>query len=158
MAELIEDALAEKDEPVAAEEDKNKYARQYLAYRFSNYTNAYLQLFLRRHLHILLVVRGRRKKLYTCECCGFKTLTLPGEWDICKVCFWENDGSARDESIISSPNHMTLGEAKKNFLKFGASHEGSLRLLDTERFLQFARDIENPNIPQRHRYTHLNNR
>ena len=141
---LAEKELAEKDEK---EEDKNKYARKFIEYRFTSYTNAYLRLFLSNHLRAVFEIKGKRKTLYICECCGYKVLTLPGEWDICKVCFWENDGSAKDESIISSSNRMTLGEAKKNFLDFGACYEGALRFLDKDRFLQFASDIEVPRTP-----------
>ncbi|MBJ8192719.1 hypothetical protein JDS79_38930, partial [Bacillus cereus] len=31
---------------------------------------------------------------YTCPCCGYKTLNdePPGTYDICEICFWEDDG------------------------------------------------------------------
>lgn len=31
---------------------------------------------------------------YACPCCGYKTLDCepPGTYDICDICFWEDDG------------------------------------------------------------------
>ena len=30
-------------------------------------------------------------KKYKCLCCGYRTLDTRGEYDICPVCFWEDD-------------------------------------------------------------------
>ena len=32
-------------------------------------------------------------ELYTCPCCGYKTLEecSPGTFEICPICFWEDD-------------------------------------------------------------------
>ena len=57
-----------------------------------------------------------------CSCCGYMTLEGSAEetmYDICPVCFWENDGCKSDEDY-SEPNHMTLGQARENFRKFGS--------------------------------------
>jgi len=62
-----------------------------------------------------------------CRCCGYLTFEgSPQEnaYDICPVCFWENDGCKSDEDY-SEPNHMTLGEAKQNYVKFGACDQQS---------------------------------
>jgi hypothetical protein len=29
---------------------------------------------------------------YICPCCGYRTLLERGAYDICQVCFWEDDG------------------------------------------------------------------
>jgi hypothetical protein len=29
---------------------------------------------------------------FRCPCCGFRTLNERGGYDICPVCFWEDDG------------------------------------------------------------------
>ncbi|MDQ0194587.1 rubrerythrin [Paenibacillus wynnii] len=36
---------------------------------------------------------------FTCPCCGYKTLDEepPGTYDICKICFWEDDGVQFDD-------------------------------------------------------------
>lgn len=33
-----------------------------------------------------------REKTYRCPCCRYKTLYGRGGYEICKVCFWEDDG------------------------------------------------------------------
>ncbi len=73
---LAEKKLAEEDEK---DEDKNTQARKFIEYSFTSYTNAYIQLFLNNNLNTAFEVKGKRKTLYTCECCGYKALTLPGE-------------------------------------------------------------------------------
>jgi hypothetical protein len=58
-------------------------------------------------------------QLLACPCCSYKTLTRRGHYDICPVCFWEDDGS-NNSSRYSSPNHMTLEDGRQNFVLFGA--------------------------------------
>ena len=38
------------------------------------------------------VIRGSEGGPYACPCCGFLTLPSRGGYDICPVCFWEDDG------------------------------------------------------------------
>jgi len=57
-----------------------------------------------------------------CYCCGYFTLKERGNYYICKVCFWEDDGCL-DLKKISHPNHMTLERGRRNFLQFGACEE-----------------------------------
>jgi hypothetical protein len=64
-------------------------------------------------------VEGRAEGLALCRCCNYYSLRKHGAYEICRVCFWEDDGSS-DLEAISSANHMTLGEARKNFRRFGA--------------------------------------
>lgn len=59
---------------------------------------------------------------FQCFCCGYFTIEERGNYEICRVCFWEDDGSNYLDRI-SGPNHMTLEEGRKNFLKFGACEE-----------------------------------
>ena len=45
-----------------------------------------------------------------------------GGFDICKVCFWEDDGQdeADAQTVRGGPNgSLSLSEARHNFLKFG---------------------------------------
>jgi hypothetical protein len=40
---------------------------------------------------------------------------------ICPICFWEDEGQDLDEpDEESGPNHMTLRQARQNFVQFGA--------------------------------------
>ncbi|MDF2804998.1 MAG: hypothetical protein K0S61_4903 [Anaerocolumna sp.] len=69
-------------------------------------------------------------KRYTCPCCGYKTLDEepPGTYDICPICFWEDDGVQFHKPYFSGgANRLSLIEAQRNYIKFGASEE---RLLE----------------------------
>jgi hypothetical protein len=60
---------------------------------------------------------------YACPCCGYKTLTEKptGTYEICPVCFWEDDPvQYRDPFDKNGANKVSLMEAKKNFSDFGA--------------------------------------
>jgi hypothetical protein len=74
-------------------------------------------------------VEGPVEPRNECPCCGWLTLSRRGEYEICPVCFWEDDSQeddARkadaDEALdrLSSVNHLTLREARRNFLTIGA--------------------------------------
>ena len=60
---------------------------------------------------------------YPCPCCGYYTLKQPppGSYEICPICFWEDDfpGSAP----WSGSNSVSLRQAQRNFLAFGAAEE-----------------------------------
>src|SRR5579863_7782582 len=54
---------------------------------------------------------------YRCPCCHYKTLEERGGYDICPVCFWEDDGQDdedADTKRVFSPNHMSLTQAREN--------------------------------------------
>ena len=56
-----------------------------------------------------------------CPCCDFFTLSEKGGYEICLICFWEDDGIDLTElDRHSGPNHITLREGRLNFEKFGA--------------------------------------
>jgi len=70
--------------------------------------------------------------LYTCPCCGYKTLSQepPGTFDICLICGWEDDNvQFKDPEYKGGANKVSLHEAQKNFIKFGASDERSRELI-----------------------------
>lgn len=59
--------------------------------------------------------------MYQCPCCDHFTLDERGGYDICPVCFWEDDGLDVDQlDVRSGPNHMTLREGRHNFERLGA--------------------------------------
>lgn len=89
-------------------------------------------------------------KKYKCLCCGFRTLDERGAYDICPVCFWEderyfyrkgnmsgtlsgeNDPDPDDDAydgadmldVRSGANHgLTLRQGRENYKKFGACEE-----------------------------------
>lgn len=57
---------------------------------------------------------------FICPCCNYPTLTERGGYDICRLCFWEDDGqddSCADE-VWGGPNSdYSLTEARENFKK-----------------------------------------
>lgn len=60
---------------------------------------------------------------HKCNCCGYFTLLGSIEdiaWDICPVCFWENDVSGEYPDRYSGANHMTLGQGRENYRKYAA--------------------------------------
>ena len=61
---------------------------------------------------------------YRCPCCRYRTLEERGGFDICPICFWEDDGQDdQDADVVrGGPNgSLSLAQARKNFLEFGAS-------------------------------------
>lgn len=60
---------------------------------------------------------------YKCPCCGLYTLKEPanGNYEICEVCFWEDDPLAsEDVNSKSGANKVSLAQARKNYIEFGA--------------------------------------
>ena len=60
---------------------------------------------------------------YRCPCCGFYTFDEKphGNYDICRVCFWEDDPvQLEDETYEGGANRVSLRQARENFAKFGA--------------------------------------
>ena len=52
----------------------------------------------------------------TCPVCGYLTLNERDSFEICQICFWEDDGIDDYEADVESgPNHMSLNEARLKF-------------------------------------------
>jgi len=65
-------------------------------------------------------------KRWSCPCCESLTLDEepPGTFDICPVCFWEDDNVQFDgPDRGGGANRVSLNEARTNFTAFGASEE-----------------------------------
>jgi hypothetical protein len=61
---------------------------------------------------------------YPCPCCGYLTLPQepPGTYELCAVCWWEDDGVQFDDpDRRGGANTPSLNEARENFRSFGAS-------------------------------------
>src|SRR3954464_8018223 len=71
---------------------------------------------------------------YLCPCCGCRTLDERGGFDVCPVCFWEDDGQDDHDAddVRGGPNaSLSLTAARNNFRLFGACEErfiGNVRL------------------------------
>jgi hypothetical protein len=64
-----------------------------------------------------------------CPCCGHSTLGERGAFEICAVCFWEDDGQDdhNAEAVLGGPNgDLSLIQARANYMKFGACRQQDL--------------------------------
>ena len=67
---------------------------------------------------------------YPCLCCGYLTKDEPpnGSYDICPVCFWEDDPvQSEDHEFSGGANVPSLNESRKNFKEYGAIEERFIR-------------------------------
>jgi hypothetical protein len=61
-----------------------------------------------------------------CGCCDYFSLAQRGKCMVCPVCFWEDDYDCtnEDELVLDVKSDLnddlTLGEARRNFKRFGA--------------------------------------
>ena len=72
-------------------------------------------------------------KKHKCPCCGYYTLDLDHGYpcyDICPVCFWEDDPDQRkDETNDGGANKVSLIQARKNYKEFGACEAWLLKFV-----------------------------
>ncbi|MCS3533027.1 CPCC family cysteine-rich protein [Chryseobacterium sp. JUb7] len=109
---------------------------EYIRDRYSGIKLSYIEEKIRNFYQLSINVSGAPKELFTCFCCNYKTILERGNYQICKVCFWEDDGG-NDLSKYSHVNHMTLNEAKNNFKIKGAILERFLEYVDKEGKLKY---------------------
>ena len=69
-------------------------------------------------------------KKYICVCCGYNTMESepPGTFEICPVCFWEDDNiQYNDPEYEGGANGVCLNKARENYKKIGAISEKYLK-------------------------------
>ncbi|MBX9362075.1 CPCC family cysteine-rich protein [Streptomyces sp. WAC04114] len=78
------------------------------------------------------------EELLPCPCCGHRTLGELWAYEICPVCYWEEDPSQlRHPTAGFGPNHgLSLIEAQANYRRIGAVTE------EMRRHVRPARDDE----------------
>ncbi|OIP70359.1 MAG: hypothetical protein AUK43_09545 [Oscillatoriales cyanobacterium CG2_30_40_61] len=78
------------------------------------------------------------QKSYPCPCCGYLTLTEepPGTYLICPICFWEDNEDINNWSVWTGSNQVSLRQAQKNFLEFGACE------------LEWLKDVRSPTVDE----------
>jgi hypothetical protein len=77
-----------------------------------------------------------------CPCCRNLTLAERGAYEICPVCYWEDDGQDdRDADIVrGGPNYgLSLTAARANFVRIGAAEP---------RVLPFVRQPTSDEVPR----------
>jgi hypothetical protein len=61
-----------------------------------------------------------------CPCCGYPTLGQRGAYEICELCWWEDDGQgdACADEVRGGPNQgSSLAQARRNFRQFLVMYE-----------------------------------
>lgn len=62
-----------------------------------------------------------------CPCCGYITLPERGAYDLCPVCWWEDDDAETDAESLDGPNGKTLAEGQRLYERYGASDLNGVR-------------------------------
>lgn len=63
---------------------------------------------------------------HSCPCCGFPTLSERSSWEICTICWWEDEGQddpKADEVWGGANGHYSLTDARRNFADHGHMYE-----------------------------------
>ena len=64
----------------------------------------------------------------TCPCCGYKVFERSSNYEVCPICFWEDDAiQSADPWFCGGANAPSLAEAQKHYEKFGAMEKRFLR-------------------------------
>ena len=69
---------------------------------------------------------GSNASLYPCPCCGNLTFDVapPGTFEICPVCYWEDDEfQYRNPQAAGGANKVSLEVGRRNYRDFGACSE-----------------------------------
>jgi hypothetical protein len=78
---------------------------------------------------------------YPCPCCGyFMFAEGPGSFEICDICFWQDDLIDLEEMYEPwGPNRVSLEDGQKNFADFGATEK---------RFLEHVRSVNTNDVKE----------
>ena len=71
-----------------------------------------------------VIKAAREGVMYQCPCCRHKTLEERGGFEVCPVCFWEDDGQDDQDAdtVRGGPNGaLSLTQARENYRAYGAS-------------------------------------
>lgn len=75
---------------------------------------------IKRSVGLLMVESNKPDAEYPCPCCGFLVFQdEPGSYDICPICFWEDDLSQLRFPKTTGANHVSLIEGQANYARAG---------------------------------------
>ncbi len=116
LPEQLRDEIITSDEPLQSLENEcyNPLITISLAHNFTGVTNEYLEETLKEYGFKTPKVIGTVEILEECPCCGYRTLVTRNNFDVCRLCRWEDNGTNKPETY-SGPNHMTLADARSKF-------------------------------------------
>ncbi|MDR6821158.1 hypothetical protein J2X76_006364 [Neorhizobium sp. 2083] len=53
---------------------------------------------------------------YACACCDNYTIDVPGTYEICEICYWEDDPVQLEEpDLPGGANSLSLNQAKRSW-------------------------------------------
>lgn len=107
--------------------------------------------FHNRRTHYDTYLQANDIDLYTCPGCGFPSLSSRGEFSICMICSWEDDGQDDhansvlatllvDGVVIAGPNGPL--SLKENRINIGRMLESNIDLIDGEVDFDTARVLQ----------------
>ncbi|OCG24499.1 hypothetical protein A9G45_09065 [Gilliamella sp. HK2] len=86
--------------------------------KLKGYSNHYLKKYISDLYNEPITIIGDEDILYICPCCSYLTLEHQGQYDVCPLCSWEDDGTLHHElDKYSVVNHSTLKQYKGKFEK-----------------------------------------
>lgn len=129
----------EKEDIIEVEGIQENEIFDFLKEKYIGIKVSYIQKKVKVLYQFPITVTGLPKELIPCSCCNYKTISEKGNYQICPICFWEDDGG-NDKFKYSSVNHMTLEEAKVNFQEKGAISEKFLKFVDNEGKFKYYKD------------------
>lgn len=94
----------------------------YLKDKLRAVSNSYLITDLAKIGITVAEIIGGPIELYPCPCCGSRTLDELASYDICRVCWWEDDGQDNHnaDTAYGGPNYgISLTQARYNYLTQG---------------------------------------
>lgn len=133
LPQKLQQEIIESDEPIAVATDSgyDPLLIEVLKHDFIGVKNEYLSEVLFKMLLKEIKVEGKEEILLDCPCCSYQTIKERGQYMICPVCFWEDDGS-NDINHYSSVNYMTLLEGMDNFNKYACVTEASIKTVNPD--------------------------
>lgn len=126
LPEILQVEMMDFDEPQFNIIDTryNSLLGEAIKHQFVGAKNTYLAEYISHVFGIDVVINGEEETLLECRCCSYLTIRERGNYEICPVCFWEDDGE-KNASEYSNANHMTLSEGRINFQENGSSNKDS---------------------------------
>ncbi|WP_081794862.1 CPCC family cysteine-rich protein [Pseudomonas sp. H1h] len=118
LSEQLQRLITSEDD-LPSDIDDKKYDELIMLALTSSYkgvTNAFISKKLKQLNIGEYEVSGEIETLMPCPCCKYRTLSVLGNYEICDLCKWEDNGTSNLDTY-SGPNHMTLREAKEIFAK-----------------------------------------
>lgn len=133
LPEQLRLELAENDEPLFSAIDVryNPLLIAAIAHGYQCVSNEYISNRMYQITGQHFEIQGEFEPLNSCPCCNYQTLKLRGEYLVCPVCYWEDDG-CNEVDAFSHVNRMTLREARENFKAFGAVLEKYIPFIEND--------------------------